>query len=719
MTPPDAPTSPAARAVGSSLAGCTIEAVLHAGPVCTVYRVRDGAGPPGAGRFALKEYAPQALCERDQAGLPRLRQPDDPAAQAAFDAGRTAFVEELRMLSRLHLPGLVPVLQIREDHDGPCGLMPLLPGGPLQRLPIPQSDDALHAQLLALLEPLAQLHAVGVVHGALHGRQLLWAPRQAPVLLGFSLAARALGRPREGASPPEAGAQSAHLPQGPWSDLYALAAMVLGQLSGQAWSGAPTAAGVGAVLEQALGPTPETAKRHVLVKALQSCLLPSPSERPPHAGALRELLGGGPARASHAAPSQPHPHSHPHPDPQSHPQQPGAGAPEHAAAAARTAPGAAPGGVPVRTPGAGHGVPAAVRSAGFVMPALPPRRSDNRRMVMVSLLLAVGCGVTGWWARDLWQQERERHRVDHLLVTAAAQAPAQPGWTSAAAALPALDDAVAARVAAAEAAATAALQATAARTQAVAAELPAQADAPEPQAAQTLAEAPSQPQSSGPATPPATQPAIAGVVAPAVGPATAPVQTVAAPQATEQPPLKVAAARQKAATPSDIPAQSGAAPQAAQEPAVQVAAAPNPPAPVAAPLQAAVEQGAVHEARDKPAPDVAVAPARPAPERAVAGEGAARQAPDKAAVKGAAAPAAAERPAAKAPPRPSAKPAPAPVRTAKAPGPAPARSGPPRNACASLTKYALLQCMQRQCSQAAARRHPQCQRLLNDNVLSS
>jgi hypothetical protein len=57
-----------------------------------------------------------------------------------------------------------------------------------------------------------------------------------------------------------------------------------------------------------------------------------------------------------------------------------------------------------------------------------------------------------------------------------------------------------------------------------------------------------------------------------------------------------------------------------------------------------------------------------------------------------------------------------PARTAAA---VPASTGAPRSACGALSKYALLQCMQRQCNHSSWRKHPQCQRLINQNVLSS
>jgi hypothetical protein len=296
MTPSSSDARPtAARAVGSVLAGCRIEAVLHVGPVFTVYRAGDALG---GGRYALKEYCPQALCVRDTAGAPMLRDPDDAAARAAFDAGRVACLEELRLLARLRLPGLVPVLQASQEQGCPCALMPLLPGVPLSRREPPRGDETLRELLLTLLEPLSQVHAAGLVHGGLHGDQLLWASGQRPVLLGFGFAARALRLPQALAhAAPELRPEGAHLPRGPWTDLYALAATVLGQVTGHPWDASASVADIAAALDAAL-PSPAGAGRAALAQALHDCLRTSPTERPDGALALRALLAGG-----HAAPA--------------------------------------------------------------------------------------------------------------------------------------------------------------------------------------------------------------------------------------------------------------------------------------------------------------------------------------------------------------------------------------------------------------------------------
>lgn len=484
MTPSFSDARPlAARAVGSVLAGCRIEAVLHVGPVFTVYRAGDALG---GGRYALKEYAPSNLCERDAQGAPRLRDPSDAAASAAFDAGRAACLEEWRLLARLRLPGLVPVLQASEAQACPCALMPLLPGVPLSRREPPRDDAALRELFTALLEPLSQVHAAGLVHGGLHGDQLLWAPNQRPVLLGYGYAARALCLPQALEQvAPELRPEGAHLPRGPWTDLYALAATVLQHVTGQPWDGSADAADMAAALDAAL-PTPAGVLRPRLVQALHACLRPSPTGRPEGALALRALLGGGPGagpaqaaagRAPSAGPAGVPPPLRETPGPRVAPAPaaaPAAMPPAEAKAPAfafmspaqaaenlgQGRPGAFPAGEPARGGATGRAEPGAVPTppsgvepdalSGAFAPAdaglgpdftadaglraahpvsAPPRSERPSPRVLAAwaasaLVLAAGLGLGAWWVQGLWQAEQEREHLGRLMAEAAAQASA-------------------------------------------------------------------------------------------------------------------------------------------------------------------------------------------------------------------------------------------------------------------------------------------------------
>lgn len=692
MTPSDPSTPPApsaARAAGSALAGHRIEAVLHAGPVFTVYRAVDALGIE---RVALKEYCPQAQCGRDAEGAPALRDPNDPAVHAAFEAGRAAFVEEMRRLSRLRLPGVVRVRDLIEAEGSLCALMPLLPGVPLNELPASQNDEALHALLLSLVEPLAQLHAAGQVHGALHARQLLWLPGRAPVLLGFGSAARVLGVFPE----PDDRAPELRTPDpqpgpavGPWTDVYALAAMVMRQLSGRPWDDAAADIGVAALLEKALGPARDAGKRHVLVKALQSSLDRTPTRRPHHAGELRaQLVAAGVSRSAKGAGAAPSPSQ-----PKSQPGEAGRASSHLPEAMARSGPEPA--------------MPALRPDGSCVIPPPPRRRDDSRRNAFLVLALAVGCVASGWWVRGLWSDEQERQRIDRLLVGAANP----PAWAVASdgigdtAGLPPLPPLPA--------------------TQGAVEPPPASAAPGEPSPLEALAEA---------RAPTAPEAMSAGAsVAPTPAPAVAPADPLAV--AREAQPAVVEAASPVPAPVAVTPVTAQRAPAAAAvqvpEPAVvaQTPALEKPPVPAALPATLATAPQA--------APVVPPSVAPTADRTAAAADRPLREAaPSPAKVKPASAPetrAAAQpslRPSARADERRSvAQAARAPrgaegkvAKSAKAPAKAAASraaSTAPRAACGTQTKYALLQCMKRQCGQSSQREHPQCQLLLRENVISS
>jgi serine/threonine protein kinase len=699
---PTMPPPGAARAVGSPLAGCSIEAVLHVGPVFTVYRAADAHGLE---RVALKEYCPQALCTRDAEGAPQLRDPEDPQAFAAFEAGRAAFVEELHTLQQLRLPGLVRLRGIVESEGSLCALMPLLPGAPLDRLSIPQDDEGLHALLLALLEPLAQLHAASLVHGALHAGQLLWAPPRPPVLLGLGLTARALGLASQEVGAPELDARSAHLPRGPWTDVYTLAAMVLHQLTGQPWRGGDGGDTVAVRLQQALGPAREPAQRQVLVKALEAALAPSPTDRPAHAGVLRDLLGGGePATATprprarqpaathaFAAPQGQHAAAHAFSRPRGQPAADGAFAAPQGQPAAEDA-FAAPQGQPAdgatrpqphrqpQEPDWERMVPAFRQGDAFVMPPAPRQRNDSARMLVLTLLVGLGCGAMGWWVHGLWQEETERNRINQLIAQAAApHAVAPPVWSDSPPSLPPLAAPV----------------------------------DPAPGAAEVPAAAAATDGAASPFTAAGarTEPLVTAGQADAAAPLSRPSDTVAAPAAP--------ASRPDPATfMADLQSPEGAEPLARDAAALAPGASAAAQAAGAGGRTAQEGQGA-QEGMAQAQATAAVAPGPGGPAMTVrpslpAGERPA--APPRAQA------AREPSPPARAEARPRAdvrKQAPEPVRAASAKSAAtPVRTGAPRNACAALNKYALLQCMQRQCNQSSWRQHPQCQRLIKDNVLS-
>ncbi len=183
-------------------------------------------------QVAIKEYLPRRLAYRDWNGNVV---PNDAACRNAFLRGRRLFVEEARMLATLKHPNIVEVtgffhanatvyMVMRYDYGKSLGWY-------MKHRPRSLNGPFLIRLAEGLLAALAAIHAQGFVHLDLKPENILIRPDGAPLLLDFGAArpfpeAKDWNRPGKvrtpGFSPPEQFHH--HLPLGPWSDLYGLAA---------------------------------------------------------------------------------------------------------------------------------------------------------------------------------------------------------------------------------------------------------------------------------------------------------------------------------------------------------------------------------------------------------------------------------------------------------------------------------------------------------------
>jgi serine/threonine protein kinase len=307
----DAPDTEPMRASGRALAAGTrwaefeIERVLCETATSIVYLATDHALEV---QVAVKEYMPLQLAWRDTAGQvhPAAGRPTD-----AWDAGRRAFIGEARLLARADHPALIRVLRLWEAQGTACCVMPYLPGKRLtdaRESPewLPPETQVLQ-MLDALLGALANFHAVaGVAHGGVQPSNILVRPGGMPVLLGPGQASRAtasdlveslMARLEPSFAPPELTVSIGDHAPGPWSDLYALAAVMRWWMTGAAPpSAAQVAAGrrlepMGELMRRLYGAWPQRPYATALLEALDAALLPLPRERPRSVAEFRERLG--------------------------------------------------------------------------------------------------------------------------------------------------------------------------------------------------------------------------------------------------------------------------------------------------------------------------------------------------------------------------------------------------------------------------------------------
>jgi serine/threonine protein kinase len=297
--PPDAPAviagPPLPLPEGAPLRGWRVSGVLGQGGFGIVYRADDGAGGPAV---AIKEYLPAQLAVRREDGsLGAVA----PAGAETYAAGLRAFVEEARLLARVRHPALVEVLDAWEEQGTAYLAMPLYEGPTLERViachPDGLDEPALRAIAEPLLGALAALHATGTIHRDVAPDNVILRPDAGAVLLDLGAARREIGDRvrattvmlKAGYAPIEQYAHDPDCPVGPWSDVYALGAMLHHAACGEAPPPSPmrvmrdTRVALAQRCPDRIGPQ--------FGAAIDAAMALRPEDRPATAAALRERLG--------------------------------------------------------------------------------------------------------------------------------------------------------------------------------------------------------------------------------------------------------------------------------------------------------------------------------------------------------------------------------------------------------------------------------------------
>ena len=231
---------------GTRLRDYEIRAVIAEGAYGIVYLAWDDALRR---RVALKEYLPRSLAARSRVSTAIEPQPD---AAAAFATGLKAFIAEARMLARFDHAALVKVYRFWEENGTAYMVMPHHEGPSLEstlvKLGRPQDEAEVRAWFRPVLDAVSVMHAARCYHHHI-GPDNIVMTAGGPVLLGFSAARRVVvglkdgpaATVKPGYAPIEQYSYAATMAPGPWTDLYALAAVVYRAVSGRAPSPRPSA----------------------------------------------------------------------------------------------------------------------------------------------------------------------------------------------------------------------------------------------------------------------------------------------------------------------------------------------------------------------------------------------------------------------------------------------------------------------------------------------
>src|SRR5450755_1888728 len=248
---------------------------------------------------ALKEYMPASLAAR---GLgPQITVRSSSFAET-YAIGLRSFVNEARLLARFDHPSLVKVYRFWEDNATAYMVMPFLQGVTLRdtrrRMAHPPDEAWVRRVITPILSALELLHREGVYHRDIAPDNILLPREGPPVLLDFGAARRVISDRTQSLTailkpsyaPIEQYAEMTQLRQGPWTDLYALGAVVHYLLFGVP----PAPATARAVQDDA----DSVADRSVpgvsprFLEAMSWMLAVRPNQRPQSVEQLRAVLDG-------------------------------------------------------------------------------------------------------------------------------------------------------------------------------------------------------------------------------------------------------------------------------------------------------------------------------------------------------------------------------------------------------------------------------------------
>jgi len=191
-------------------------------------------------QVAIKEYLPNEIAVREG---DYTVQPKSPQDANDFAWGLDRFLQEARTLAQFKHPNIVRVLRFFEAHNTAYIVMEYEQGQSLASA-LKDGETATEAELLALLPPLLDgletVHKAGYLHRDIKpGNICLRDKDQSPVLIDFGAARYEVGsRSRSvtqivtpGYSPFEQ-YQGKGSHQGPWTDIYALGAVLYRTIGG-------------------------------------------------------------------------------------------------------------------------------------------------------------------------------------------------------------------------------------------------------------------------------------------------------------------------------------------------------------------------------------------------------------------------------------------------------------------------------------------------------
>ena len=289
--------------VGGS-ANC-LEPGVHIGE----YRLLDVIGEGGFGIVysardisldrivAIKEYMPATLAGRKSSNEIHVRSQH----RGAFDAGLRSFINEARLLAKFSHPALVHVYRFFEFNGTAYMVMRHYEGQTFRAFLSAQHDRMNQRMLSAIVSPVLDvvemLHAADCYHRDIAPDNVFLQNSGMPVLLDFGAARRIIGDMTQaltmvlkpGFAPIEQYVDDGAMPQGAWTDIYQIGAMLYLAITGK-----PPATSVARMINDpvaVLTPANHAGYSSQFLQGVHRALAVKPQDRPQTIAELKELLG--------------------------------------------------------------------------------------------------------------------------------------------------------------------------------------------------------------------------------------------------------------------------------------------------------------------------------------------------------------------------------------------------------------------------------------------
>jgi serine/threonine protein kinase len=281
-------------AIGTRLQEFVVESVIGAGGFGIVYKANDTQLHR---TVAIKEYMPSSMAARSEGSTISLRS----ASHAQdFEAGKSSFISEARMLAKFKHKALIEVFRFWEQNGTAYMVTPFYEGQTLkQRLrevAVLPNEAALKEVLLPVLDALEHMHLEQVYHRDISPDNIMVLNDGKPILLDLGAARRletenaqaltVLVKP--GYAPIEQYAGDSGVQQGPWTDIYGWGASAYYALTGKPPPPSASRIMSDSIVKLAGSNLPGYSQE--FLAAIDAALAVRPDDRPQNVAALKAML---------------------------------------------------------------------------------------------------------------------------------------------------------------------------------------------------------------------------------------------------------------------------------------------------------------------------------------------------------------------------------------------------------------------------------------------